>query len=554
MDYKRLADLLFPQIDKNIEYYLNKYPKRNLPEGALVTRVAPSPTGWLHIGTVYQALLNKTLAEQTNGVFYLRIEDTDEKREVQGAADIMYPCLKEFGVEPMEGYVSNTLQLGDYGPYKQSERKEIYQAFCKELVSKGLAYPCFCSGDDEEDCDYRKEQKRLGVQTGYYGIWAKCRNLSLEEIEENLKQNKPFKIRIKADGDGIERITVDDDARGKISFPKNFIDYVILKEDGQALYHMAHLVDDTLMHTNLVIRDESWLPSVPLHKQLFEFAGLPSPKYLHTPQILTIDEKTGNARKVSKRYDPWADSREFIKLGIPSDAIREYLMMLLNSNFETFRLNNPDSDMKEYKFSINNMNKSGAQFDHEKLNFISKNVISKFSAEKVYDEVLNYSVENDKELYDLLNSNKDYCIKMFNIERNTIKPRKDISKYSDVKGLYYYFFNDLFDKKEYDFEERFEKSDIKKLLLRYLDGYCETDEKDVWFSKIKTLGEDLGFASDMKLYKQNKEAYKGSYADIASIIRMSLTKEKNTPDLYEICKLLTKNEIERRINVLCKIL
>lgn len=549
MDYKKLAQMLFPNIDKTIEDYLKLYPKRNLPENALVTRVAPSPTGYLHIGTIYQALVNKTLAKQSGGVFYLRIEDTDEKREVKGASDIMYPCLKEFGVEPMEGYVSENLQLGDYGPYKQSERKEIYQTFCKELVSRGLAYPCFCSGDDEDDGnDYRKEQKRLGVQTGYYGMWAKCRNLNLEEIEENLKQNKPFKIRIKADGDGIEKVAVFDELRGKVIFPKNFIDYVLLKEDGQAVYHLAHLVDDTLMHTNLVIRDESWLPSVPLHNQLFEYAGLDKPKYLHTAQILTIDAKTGNARKVSKRYDPWADSREFIKQGIPSEAVQEYLLTLLNSNFETFRLQNPKADIDEYKFSISNMSKSGAQFDMEKLNHISKNVISLFSAEKVYNLALEYSKNYDLELFEMLNLNKDFCIKMFDIERNTIKPRKDISKLSDIKGLYYYFFNNKFNLKGYEFDERFSLDDIKTLLARYKNSYDENDDKQTWFDKIKFLGEDLGFASDMKAYKQNKEAFKGSYADIAGIIRMAITKEKNTPDLYEICKLLGKTEIENRIN------
>lgn len=549
MDYKKLSKMLFPNIDKNIEYYLNKYPKRDLPVDAQVTRVAPSPTGYLHIGTIYQALCNKTIAMQSNGVFYLRIEDTDEKREVKGATDIMYPCMKDFGVEPMEGYVSSDLQIGDYGPYKQSERKEIYRAFCKELVAKGLAYPCFCSGDDEdENDDYRKEQKRLGVQTGYYGMWAKCRNLTIEEIEENLRQNKPFKIRIKADGDGTEKITVFDELRGKLQFPKNFIDYVLLKEDGQAVYHLAHLVDDTLMHTTLVIRDESWLPSVPLHTQLFEYAGLQKPKYLHTAQILTIDKNTGNARKVSKRYDPWADSREFLKQGVPSEAIREYLLTLLNSGFETFRLNNPLSDMNEYKFNISNMSKSGAQFDLEKLNHISKNVISTFTAEEVYEKALEYSKNFDKELEKMLNKDKDFCIKMFDIERNTIKPRKDISKFSDIKGLYYYFFNEYFDAKEKVYDERFTKEEVNTLLNRYLESYDENDDKQTWFDKIKFLGEDLGFASDMKAYKQNKEAYRGSYADIAGIIRLAFTKEKNTPDLYEICKLLGKKEISRRLS------
>ncbi len=552
MDYEKLANLLFPKIDKDIEYYLNKYPKRNLADGAMVTRVAPSPTGYLHIGTVYQALLNKTIAEQTCGSFILRIEDTDEKREIEGASEIMYPCLKEFGVEPNEGYISSNLQVGEYGPYKQSERKEIYQAFCKELVKKGKAYPCFCTGDDDDEAsDYREEQKRLGVQTGYYGRWAKCRNLTLEEVEENLKNGKPFKIRIKADGDGEERMVFTDELRGKISFPKNFIDYVILKENGQAVYHLAHLVDDTLMRTTLVIRDESWLPSVPLHKQLFEFAGLSAPKYLHTPQILTIDSKTGNTRKVSKRYDPWADSRNFIQQGIPSEAIREYLMILLNSNFETFRINNPSAKMSEYQFKISNMNKSGAQFDHEKLRYISRNVISLFSAEKVYEDVVKFAKEYDSELYNLITRDKDYSIKMFSIERGTKKPRKDITSYLDVKNLYYYFFNELFDKKQgYEFDEKFDKSTIKTILTRYENSYNELDEKDEWFNKIKYLGVDLYFASDMKEYKLFPTHFEGNYSDIASMIRMALTKEKNTPDLYEICKILGKDEIKRRIDLI----
>lgn len=548
MDYEKLAELLFPNIDKDINYYLTKYPARKLPENAEVTRIGPSPTGYLHIGTIYQALLNKTIAQQSGGVFFLRIEDTDSKREVEGAADIMYPCLKEFGVEPHEGFVSNEISLGDYGPYKQSERKEIYQAFCKELVKRGKAYPCFCSDDDDDDaCDYKAEQKRLGVQTGYYGVWAKCRNLTLEEVEDNLKAGKPFKIRIKADGDGIEKIVCEDELRGKIVFPKNFLDYVLLKQDGQAVYHLAHIVDDTLMHTTLVIRDESWLPSYPLHKQMFDFIGLKAPKYLHTPQILTIDEKTGNARKVSKRYDPWADSREFIKEGYPNEAIREYLMILLNSNFETFKLQNPDAKLEDYNFKISNMNKSGAQFDHEKLKYISKNVISRFSAERIYDEAVRYYKENDVDFYNKLVNNKDYAIKMFSIERGGIKPRKDIERFADIKNIYHYFFNDYFEAKNYEFDERYNKEVIKEILNRYISTYSESDEKDVWFGKIKFLAEDLGFASDMKEYKANKEAHVGSYADVSAIIRMAITKEKNTPDLYEICKLLTKEEIMRRV-------
>lgn len=556
MDYEKLAELLFPNITKKPEDYLKEYPKRDLKQGAYVTRFAPSPTGYLHIGGVYQATAGLFFAKKSGGVFYLRLEDTDEKREVTGAANIIYPALKEFGVEPMEGFISieNGVETskGEYGPYVQSKRKEIYQCFAKELVRQGKAYPCFCEGgddDESEGLDYRKQQKALGVQIGYYGSWAKCRNLTLEQVEENLKAGKPFKIRIKADGDGQQRIIFKDKLRGNINVPKNFIDYVILKSDGSALYHLAHLVDDTLMHTSLVMRDESWLPSAPLHQQLFEYMNLPMPEYIHTAQIMTVDKETGNIRKISKRYDKWADSRWFIEKGYPSETIIEYLLNLLNSNFEQWRKDNKDASVYDFEISEDKMSKSGAMFDLVKLEDISKTVISKFSAEKVYNSTLNWAEKYKPEFAKQLKNNKDFALKMFNIERDTPKPRKDISKWEDVEEIYSYFFSDIFAKNdnEYQFDEKFNKNDIKELLRRYIEAYDDTEEKQEWFNHIKFLGEDIGFASDMKIYKQNPENYKGNYGEVSSIIRMALTKRTNTPDMYEICKLLGKQEVINRL-------
>ena len=564
MNYEKLAELLFPNITKTPEDYIKEYPARNLKDGAYVTRFAPSPTGYLHIGGVYQATAGLFFAKKSGGVFFLRLEDTDAKREVEGAANIIYPALDRFGVTPMEGFISyengKETSKGNYGPYVQSKRKEIYQAFAKDLVRKGKAYPCFCEGeDDEEDgagLDYRKQQKALGVQIGYYGSWAKCRTLTYEQVEENIKNGKPFKIRIKADGDGNERIIFKDKLRGNINVPKNFIDYVILKSDGSALYHLGHLVDDTLMHTNLVMRDESWLPSAPLHQQLFEYMNLPMPEYIHTAQIMTVDKNTGNTRKISKRYDNWADSRWFIEKGYPSEAIVEYLLNLLNSNFEQWRKDNPLLSVYDFEISEDKMSKSGAMFDLVKLEDISKTVISKFKAQDVYKKVLAWAKVYNESFAKLLEDNKEFALKMFNIERETPKPRKDIAKWEDVENIYSYLFKEKFNptKTDYVFDEKFNKVDIKEILSRYVKVYNENEEKQEWFSHIKFLAEDLGFASDMKLYKANPAEFKGNYGEVSSIIRMALTTKSNTPDMYEICKLLGKEEVVRRLNLCISLL
>ena len=548
-EYEKIADLLFPDVTMTVAELLAKYPKRDLKEDQLVTRFAPSPTGYVHIGNLYGAMLDKQLAEQTNGVFYLRIEDTDNKREKEGASDIVYPCLEYFMAKPDEGFVTRVKEVGDYGPYIQSRRKEYYRVFAKDLVSRGLVYPCFCGNDDGEGEDYREEQKRLGVPTGYYGRWAKCRNLTFEQIKANIEDGKNFTIRIKADGDGQRRIILHDLNRGKISVPRNFVDYVLLKSDGQALYHMAHLVDDTLMHTTLVVRDESWIPTWPLHMQLFEYMGLPAPEYLHTAQIMTKDETTGNVRKVSKRYDPWARVDFFKDNGYPAIGIKEYLLNLLNSSFEPWRRANPDAPLSEFKLSTSNLGKSGAMFDMAKLENICKNIIGRMPGEEIYTSTLAWAEEYDKDFAALLKNKKDYAIRVLSMDKNLVRPRKDIKAWSEVKDFYSYMFNELHKEGErkLDFDEKISLKDVVLVLEEYLRGYKHTADNNEWFEYVKQVADKCGFAPETKLYKENPEKYKGSVADVSTIVRVAVTGRRQTPNLCEIMQVLGEDETISRI-------
>lgn len=545
-DYKKIADLLFPNITKTPEDYYKMYPPRNLPDGAEVTRFAPSPTGYMHIGGVYQCLFDSFVAHQTEGgVFYLRNEDTDSKREVEGAANIFIPALKGFGIVPDEGFVSETEEKGEYGPYTQSKRKEIYQAFAKDLVSRGLAYPCFCEGENEEA---RKEQVRLGLPLGYYGRWAKCRDLSFDEVKKNLDNGKKFTIRIKSNGDGVKKFKFKDIRIGETLLPVNSNDYILLKGDGLALYHLAHLVDDTLMHTTTVIRDESWFPSIPLHVQLFEYMGLNHPKYLHTPTVNTIDQETGNVRKVSKRKDAWADSRWFHEKGYPKEAILEYLINLINSSFEPWRIANPDAPLSEFKFNIKNLSKSGALFDIAKIDNVSKNIISKFSGEEVYNRTLAWAKSYNENHAKVLENNKDFAISVFGMDKNEKRPRKDITTLSEVVDFYSYMFNETFNA-SYSFDtEKLSKEDIKLALSEYKKAFNINDSKDEWFNRMKDVAGKIGFATDMKVYKAEPENFKGSIADFSGVVRMAITTKTQTPDLYAIIKLLGDNEVKNRID------
>lgn len=545
-EYKKMAELLFPNINKTPEDYYKMYPARNLPEGAEVTRFAPSPTGYMHIGGVYQALINSQIAHsKPGGIFYLRNEDTDSKREVEGACDIFIPALDGFGIRPDEGFVSSNKEIGDYGPYTQSKRKEIYQCFAKYLVSKGLAYPCFCEGENEEA---KAEQNRLGLPLGYYGKWAKCRDLSLEEVEANLKQGKKFTIRIKSNGDGTRRFKFHDLRIGDTLLPVNSNDYVILKSDGQTLYHLAHLVDDTLMHTTTVVRDESWFPSVPLHVQLFEYFGLQPPKYLHTPTVNTIDKETGNARKVSKRKDDWADSRWFHISGYPKEAIVDYLMNIINSNYEPWREQHPFSPISEFEFKVSNMSKSGALFDIIKINNVSKNVISRFTGEQLFNRTIEWAEKYNKEDYNILNKNQNYSIKVLSMDRNPDRPRKDITTFAEVVGFYSFMFDETY---KNDFEYNYEKLP-KDLVLSVVENYSKAinynDNKEEWFARMKEVAGKLGFATDMKEYKKNPENFVGNIADFSGVIRVTLTGRTQTPDLFEIISTLGGEECNARFN------
>ena len=545
MDYKDLANLIFPDA-KEISYYEEKYPERNLKEGAIVTRIGPSPTGNVHIGTIYQALINKTLAKQTNGVFFARIEDTDQKREMDGGIEQIIKSLKLFDVEPDECMIDEEESKGNYGPYKQSLRKEIYQSYAKYLIEQGKAYPCFAS--QEELDEMRAKQEAAKVRPGYYGIWAKYRNLPVDEAIEKIKNGEDYIVRFKSPGREDRKIKHKDAIKGNVEFPENDTDVVIIKADGLPTYHFAHAIDDHLMRTTLVMRGDEWLSSVPLHLQLFQELGFRAPKYAHTATLLKNDN--GNKRKISKRKDLEASVDYYLKEGIPNLAVKEYLMNIANSNFENWRKQNKGVDISEFKFELNKMNVSGALFDVIKLLDVSKNVISEYSAERIYDESLTWAKEYDAELVKLL-EDKEYALKVFGIERGNAKPRKDIAKWSDVKENIEYMYDSEFykDARVYDYQNVKDKEIITKVLTLYMEKYYnENDDKQTWFDNIKNLAEEVGFAREVKEYKQEPEKWPGHVGDISTVLRVALTSRSNTPDMYEIMQVLGKTRIFERFN------
>ena len=543
MDYKDLANLIFPNV-KDISYYEEKYPRRNLKEGAIVTRFAPSPTGFVHIGGLYQSLIAKKVANQTGGVFFLRIEDTDQKREVENGITDIVNSLKDFGLEPDEGMISETEEKGKYGPYKQSERKEIYQAYAKYLIEQGKAYPCFCT--PEEVDGIRKKQEEAKIRPGYYGIWAKCRHLTVEEMIEKIKNGENYIIRFKSPGREDRKIKHKDVIKGNVEFPENDQDIVIIKADGLPTYHFAHTVDDHLMGTTHVIRGDEWLSSVPLHLQLFHELGFKSPKYAHIAPIMKNDD--GNKRKLSKRKDPEAAVSYYEEEGIPKEAVKEYLLNIANSTFENWRRANPDKNIEEFELNLNKMSVSGALFDMVKLLDVGKTVISKFSAQKVYEESLKWAKRHDEELEKLL-EDKEYSLKVFGIERGNKKPRKDIAKWSDVKENIEYMYDELFysKKQDYPYQVINNKEEIDKILTLYTEKYySDEDDKQTWFDKIKELSGELGYAKEVKEFKANPGKYTAHVGDVSTVLRVSLTSRTNTPDMYEIMKILGKKRIVER--------
>ena len=543
MNYKDLADLIFPDA-KDISYYEEKYPERNLKEGAIVTRFAPSPTGFVHIGGLYQSLIAKKLANQTEGVFFLRIEDTDQKREVENGIKDIVTSLKDFGLEPDEGMISETEGKGNYGPYKQSERKEIYQAYAKYLIEQGKAYPCFCTPEEGEEI--RAKQEAAKIRPGYYGVWAKCRNVTVEEAIERIKNGEKYIVRFKSPGREDRKIKHHDAIKGNVDFPENDQDIVIIKADGLPTYHFAHAVDDHLMRTTLVIRGDEWLSSVPLHLQLFHELGFKAPKYAHIAPIMKNDD--GNKRKLSKRKDAEAAVSYYEEEGIPEEAVKEYLLNIANSNFENWRRANKDKSIDEFELQLNKMSVSGALFDMVKLLDIGKTVISRYTAEKVYDEAKKWAERHDEELSKML-EDKDYALKVFGIERGNKKPRKDIAKWSDVKENIEYMYDDVFysKKRDYPYQVINDKEKIKKILDLYIEKYYDdNDDKDTWFEKIKELAGEMGYAKEVKEFKANPDKYEAHVGDVSTVLRVALTSRTNTPDMYEIMKILGKDRIKER--------
>ena len=538
---KKLAELLFPDITETPADMEAKFPERNLKEGARVTRLAPSPTGFLHFGNLFTGTVAYRTAKVTDGIFFVRVEDTDQKRKVEGAIEVMLDGLKAFDVVADEGVVGENEEKGNYGPYYQSQRKPIYHVFAKSLVEQDLAYPCFCSAEDLDEIRAAQENE---PNKGYWGKYAKCRTLSLEEIEANIKEGKTWTLRLKSPGDLTKKCYFDDMIKGKIEMPENVQDVVLLKSDGIPTYHFAHAVDDHIMRTTHVIRGDEWMSSCPIHLQLFKCLGFKLPKFAHVSPIMK--EENGNKRKLSKRKDPEAAVTFYIEQGYPKESVNEYIMTLMNSNFEDWRKTNKEAPLEAFPFNLKKMSVSGALFDMVKLNDISKNVISLMPAKKVYDYTAAWAKEYDKEFYELLTRDEEYSVNILNIDREGPKPRKDIACFSEVKDYVSYFFNEIADLKM-ELPENITSDMAKEILELYVEEYDASRDKDGWFGYIKEMCEKLGYTPNVKEYKKNPDAYKGHVGDVSTVIRLAVTGRKNTPDLYAIMQILGENEVKSRL-------
>ncbi|MCM1989245.1 glutamate--tRNA ligase [Oceanirhabdus seepicola] len=548
MNNKKLADLLFPHVDKKIDFYFNKYPRRNLAPEKIVSRYAPSPTGFQHLGGMFASLIYEKSAHQSDGVFFIRIEDTDQKRLVAGGIDDVISALKEFNIPFDEGMIDAHNYIGDYGPYIQSDRKEIYQTFVKNLVEKGLAYPCFLTED--EISNIREKQMNEKLLPGCWGEWAKYSDCSLEEYEKLIQSDVTYVIRLKSPGSPENRIDFIDSIRGKISMPENILHVVLMKNDGLPTYHFAHAVDDMLMRTTDVIRGEEWLPSVPIHLQLFDVLGYPAPKYAHIPTLMKMDGTS--KRKLSKRKDPELSLDYYRTKGYDFSIVKEYLLTLINSDYEDWKRDNPHLSPDEFKISFSKMNSAGALFDIDKLNHISKDRISLMSAEEIYTKCLEWSEKYDSKLNTLLKYDKEYFINILNIDRLCDKPRKDIAVWSEVFDYISYFYDSLFSINDSQIKDMLPStlslSDAKSFISGYLDNFSLGDSKEVWFNKLKSCAIDFGFAKNKSQYKKAPDQYKGVVADAACIIRILLTGRTSSPDLFSIMKVLGEDRVLKRLN------
>lgn len=548
-DYEKLAELIFPDIYKTPDDLEQQFPQRELKEGARVTRFAPSPTGFLHIGGLFAALISKLNASTTDGVFMLRIEDTDKKREIEDGVSEIIKGLEAFGVDIDEGVVGFGKESGNYGPYQQSHRAEIYHTVAKSLVKQGLAYPCFCS--EQELSELREKQEQEGtVIKGYFGKWAKCRDLSFEQQKQLIESGAPYTLRFRSPGSEDHKIKFDDIIKGKIEMQENFQDVVLLKTDGIPTYHFAHAVDDHFMRTTHIIRGDEWVSSVPLHIQLFKACGFRVPKYAHISPIMK--EENGGKRKLSKRKDPEAAVTYYAEQGYPKESVIEYLLTLANSNFEDWRRANPKAAQSEFPFNLKKMSTSGALFDLTKLVDVSKNVISVMSAEQVAEYAIAWAKDYDEQLYNLLSKDLEYTKAIFSVDRDTPKPRKDIAKFSEIKEYTEYFFDELFNNDYSQMPENITCQMAAEVLSAYLKEYNHSDSKDEWFSRIKALCEPLGYTPNVKEYKKNPDAYKGHVGDVSTIIRIAVTGRRNTPDLYSIMQILGESRVTDRLEAALK--
>jgi len=538
-----LAEILFPNITKTREYYEEKYPERKLTEGAMVTRYGPSPTGFVHLGNLLSAFADMVYARQTNGSFFLRIEDTDQKRMVDGGIENITSVLHDFDIIPTEGYSFG----GEYGPYRQSERTEIYQTYVKDLIVRGYAYPCFMS--EEEIAAIKEEQEINKTKIGIYGVYATDRDLSLEEVKAHLDNNDEYVIRLKSPGNPKNEIEVIDCIKGKLNFPEHDVDTILLKKDGTPTYHFAHAIDDHLMHTTHVIRGDEWVSSLPLHIQLFEILGFKPVKYAHIAPITIKDAETGNIRKISKRKDPWFGVKYYDENGIPIEALHLYLATITNTNFEEWYLQNPDKSIFDFEFSFDKQAIGGTSFDEAKLMNLCKTYFSRKKGEEVYEETLKWALKHDSEYAQTLIANKEDMIKFLNIEKDGPRPRKDISKYSDVKEEFSYAIDSIFEKENYSKNESEKEYDID-LILDYVNNYLELDTtNEEWFNNIKEFATNNGYAASPKDYKNDPDKYKGHVGDICEAIRVMVTGRLKSPDLFSIMKILGKERIIKRIEL-----
>ena len=540
MDYQALANLLFPDVTDTPDALEERFPSRDMPEGAVITRMAPSPTGFVHLGNLVQGLTSERMAHQSGGVLFLRVEDTDAKREVPGAVEVLIDTLKHYGIHFDEG-ATHDGDAGCYGPYRQRQRAAIYHVYAKKLVSEGMAYPCFCT--EEELSAMREKQEANKENTGYYGKYAMWRDRSLEDVQAQLNAGNPWVLRFRSTGSIENQFKFDDLVKGKLTITENDVDHVLLKSDGIPTYHFAHAVDDHLMRTTHVVRGDEWLPTLPFHIQLFQALGFKLPKYVHIGPLMKMDGTS--KRKLSKRKDPELALTFYKAEGFPVAAVYEYIMTLLNSNFEDWRRANPDANVDDFKFSPKKLNPAGSLFDYAKLTDVSKNVISRMNAEDVYSLLLEWAKEFDADFGEKLAADKNYAVAILSIGRGGKKPRKDIAVWKEAKPYMGFFYDEYLQLPVFD--EKFDKATIRTVLEKFIASYDIADDASAWFEKVKAITEEIGFTTDMKAYKADPSAFPGTVADVSTFIRQAVTGQTNSPDLFTVMQILGKDRSLARI-------